>query len=184
MAVQTRISVAFPVAVSPPDDVVSALTGALAAILGAGGTISGGPPAPPTTTGPGIPSGPPPDLSNAAGIAQRVLEVLGAPVEDMRLLMVEAWITCEKGDQPDQWNNPMNTTLPTAASIGDANSVGVKIYQTIDDGIQANVATLEQSNMTAIRNALFAGDVAAFAQAFARAPWGTSSACVAAQLGV
>ena len=121
---------------------------------------------------------------DVGSIANSFLAKLGATPTPGTVAMVSAWIGCEKGSQPAQWNNPMNTTLPTSHSIGEANSVHVQIFDTLDNGLDANVSTLQQDNMTALRQALLAGDATAFARAFNQVPWGTSAQCVAHGLGV
>ncbi len=71
-----------------------------------------------------------------------VLGGIGAPVNSTNLDTLWAWSNKESGADVMRWNNPLNTTegWPGAVSM---NSVGVKSYLNVNDGILATVATLD-----------------------------------------
>jgi len=68
-----------------------------------------------------------------------ILRTLGAPVTSANIASLIHWQTLEGANT---YNNPLNTTLKTNASVGVWNSVGVQEYGTIGGGIAANVETL------------------------------------------
>jgi peptidoglycan hydrolase CwlO-like protein len=76
--------------------------------------------------------------------AKRFLPALGAPACQNNLVVVVAWETQE--GSPASWN-PLDTTLdmPGATNF---NSVGVKNYVSMEQGIQATVATLMKGSGT------------------------------------
>jgi hypothetical protein len=94
--------------------------------------------------------------------ASQLLTALGAPVNDSNITALTTWQSREGG----HWNNsasfnPLNTTLDMGNSQS-MNSVGVKRYNSWDEGIQATVSTLTGSNAdargySAIVNALKSG---------------------------
>ena len=62
-----------------------------------------------------------------------------------------------KEEPTNDWahgNNPLNTTVGAGIPI---NSVGVKQFTTLQEGLSATAATLEQGNFQAIRMALISG---------------------------
>ena len=71
-----------------------------------------------------------------------VLNGIAAPVDAANLDTVWGWSGAESGTDRMRWNNPLNTTQPEGAGNVDANSVGVKIYPSVEQGIQATVTTL------------------------------------------
>ncbi len=71
-----------------------------------------------------------------------VLNGMGAPTDATNLDTLWAWSGAESGADRMRWNNPLNTTQPEGAGNVDANSVGVKIYPTVEQGIVATVTTL------------------------------------------
>jgi Peptidase family M23 len=94
--------------------------------------------------------------------ATQLLGALGAPVNDSNITALTTWQSREGG----HWNNsasfnPLNTTLDMGNSQS-MNSVGVKRYNSWDEGIQATVSTLTGANAdargySAIVNALRSG---------------------------
>jgi hypothetical protein len=78
-----------------------------------------------------------PGVTRAAWAAT-LLRTLGAPVCGNNLVSLVAWQSAE--NTTASWN-PLATTLP-AAGAGNFNSVGVKSYSSLVDGIDATVATL------------------------------------------
>ena len=74
--------------------------------------------------------------------ASGVLGGIGAPVTAVNLDTLFSWSSAESGTDLMRWNNPLNTTQPEGAGNVDANSVGVKIYPTVQQGIAATVKTL------------------------------------------
>jgi hypothetical protein len=94
--------------------------------------------------------------------ASQLLTALGAPVNDSNITALTTWQSREGG----HWNNsasfnPLNTTLDMGNSQS-MNSVGVKRYNSWDEGVQATVSTLTGKNAdargySAIVNALKSG---------------------------
>lgn len=58
--------------------------------------------------------------------------------------LAKAWIIAEKGFDGDgwQWNNPLNTTQPDKLAVN-ANSAGVKIYPSKEQGLYDTAKTLK-----------------------------------------
>ena len=94
--------------------------------------------------------------------ATQLLTALGAPVSDSSITALTTWQSREGG----HWNNsasfnPLNTTLDMGNSES-MNSVGVKRYNSWDEGVQATVSTLtgksaDARGYSAIVNALKSG---------------------------
>lgn len=102
--------------------------------------------------------------------ARELLRELGYPKTAKNMVSVLAWM---EGEGTRARNNPLATTKtwPRATPF---NSVGVKHYATLTDGISATVATLRLPAYAAIRKALQAGtSVHAAAHAIEASPWGT-----------
>jgi len=64
-----------------------------------------------------------------------------APNTAANRAMLEQWMRYESGNNPMQWNNPMNSELRMAGSVS-ANKAGVQKYKTIAQGAQADANTL------------------------------------------
>jgi hypothetical protein len=71
-----------------------------------------------------------------------VLEAIGAPVDATNAETLWAWSNKESGADVMRWNNPLNTTQWLRGSV-DMNSVGVKKYGSVADGILATQVTLK-----------------------------------------
>lgn len=96
------------------------------------------------------------------------LTSVGAPHTKDNIYAMSEWIRFESGDKWSRWNNPLNTTLsrPGAQSM---NSVGVKMYGSSSEGLEATIATLTgnragQRGYTAILESLRSGG--SFQQSF------------------
>lgn len=76
--------------------------------------------------------------------AVALLQALNAPVCQSNLISLVAWQTAE--DTSAGWN-PLATTLPAPGATR-YNSAGVRNYDTLEDGLQATVATLDQGYYT------------------------------------
>jgi len=81
--------------------------------------------------------------------ATQLLSALGAPTSDANITALTTWQSREGG----HWNNsasfnPLNTTLDMGNSQS-MNSVGVKRYNSWDEGIQATIKTLTGANASA-----------------------------------
>jgi cell wall-associated NlpC family hydrolase len=117
------------------------------------------------------------------GWQQQILGALKAPPTPQNLSALNAWQRAEGGSAT---NNPFNTTLgvPGATSY---NSVGVRNYQTPQQGIQATIDTLTSptyaSGYQPIINALRKSNPQAFVSAISGSPWGTSGRLVGQILG-
>jgi len=66
---------------------------------------------------------------------------IGAPNTAANRSTLEQWMMYEKGSNPTQWNNPMNTTLSMSGSTS-VNSEGVQKYSSLTQGALANADTL------------------------------------------
>jgi len=114
--------------------------------------------------------------------ASAILKALGAPLSDTSINLLVAWSWCEKPHYAGgswQWNNPLNTTQPGFNATGNANSVGVKIYPTQSDGVNATVATLTNGYYPNIVQALKAGNANLFFNSsYEIRTWGTDPGCI------
>lgn len=91
--------------------------------------------------------------------AKDFLKKMGAPTTTQNVTAMTTWMAYEGG----QWKNtahynPLNTTLAESGAL-DINSAGVKSYTSYSQGLDANVATLNenQKGYSAIRAALMKG---------------------------
>jgi hypothetical protein len=99
-----------------------------------------------------------PDVSATASQTQwntALLKAIGAPVTQANLQSLANW---ESKEEPTNdwahWNNPLNTTVGAGTPV---NSAGVKQFSTLQEGLGATAATLEQGNFQALRMALISG---------------------------
>lgn len=92
------------------------------------------------------------DSSN--GFAQGFLQAIGAPLTQANISSVNSWIRHEGGGGA---NNPLNTTLslPGATVF---NSIGVRNYSSLSQGIQANAQTVLGGRYSDIVAALRSGN--------------------------
>lgn len=90
---------------------------------------------------------------NANAWASEILQAIGAPATRANVSSMLAWFGHEGGGGQ---NNPLNTTLSTSGATGSINSVGVKNYGTVNQGVQATAQTLT-GGYPAIVGALRAG---------------------------
>lgn len=119
-----------------------------------------------------VPNGP--ATGDLLTMFQDILQGIGAPINGTTIQDLTAWQQQEGGwfGDPDLYN-PFNTTLPAGGSHG-TNSVGVQSYPTFAAGLAATVSTINQGNMTAIRQALqSSAPLGAFESAVNSSPWGT-----------
>lgn len=96
--------------------------------------------------------------------------------ENVRALV--AWQKAEGGHWANSAKfNPLNTTreMNGAQSM---NSVGVKVYRSWDEGLEATVKTLQQSDYRGVVAALRAGSAEQVSAALVRSPWGTKTGFV------
>lgn len=120
-----------------------------------------------------------------ASFATALLSYLGLPTNQANVDAVVAWENQEGGN----WKNtaaynPLNTTLQMPGSTSQ-NKVGVQAYTSWDQGLAATAQTLEQTNMTPIRQALATGGgCQGLADAGPGTPWGTNWSSVAKLCGV
>ena len=108
--------------------------------------------------------------------ATKFLTSLGKPVTDSNLKAVTTWMAYEGGHWKNTANyNPLNTTMP-ASGASSMNKVGVKSYQSWDQGLQATIGTIKANKYgyPAILDALSKGnDTAAVLSAVNHSKWGT-----------
>jgi hypothetical protein len=101
----------------------------------------------------------------------RLLQKLNLPVTAANLTFLSAWQQAEGGSA----DNPFNTT-EDAPGATDFNSVGVKRYPSVAEGLDATAETLTNGYYGGILTALKEGnDPMAAARALAASPWGTGS---------
>lgn len=117
----------------------------------------------------------------AAALA--VLAALGVAPNPVSVGLLMAWSWCEKPHYAGgawQWDNPLNTTLPTAGSYA-ANSAGVQVYPSQQAGAAACAATLQNGYYPHLLAALQQGNAALFfAWPQEVHTWGTDPACIVA----
>lgn len=93
---------------------------------------------------------------------------MNAPLSSINKDTLWAWSGAESGTDRMRWNNPLNTTLEWGTTpYINANSVGVKVYRTVDEGISATVLTLT--------NGLYPVIVANLQGSVPRQQWGTEA---------
>lgn len=94
--------------------------------------------------------------------AAGVLGGLGAAGVQVNLDTLAAWSRAESGDASQwmRWNNPLNTTRTGFGGV-DMNSVGVKAYPTVQAGVLATLATLQNGSYPTIVDHLRSGTPAA-----------------------
>ena len=110
--------------------------------------------------------------------AHDFLTKLGKPTTPENIRAVEAWQQAESGGGGGKFN-PLNTTQGGYQGESNLNSVGVKNYQSYEDGIAANVQVINNGYYKPILDALSSGKSAmAVAQAIAQTPWGTGGGVV------
>lgn len=110
-----------------------------------------------------------------------VLTDLGLPHGQAQTTAMLAWSAAESGTEPCDGRsgaryNPLNTTMP-APGASNFNSVGVKNYPSLAEGVAATAGTLRLAPYIGIRGVLSSGaNLAAFASAVEASPWGTGAA--------
>lgn len=114
-----------------------------------------------------------------------VLAGIGAPQSANNIQKMNAWNSCE-GNAANSGltqNNPFNTKRNCCGGYPNSAN-GTFVYPSISAGVQATVLTINQTNMTAIRNNLINdGPGATFAAAVGGSGWGTSGSCISKALG-
>lgn len=101
-----------------------------------------------------------------------ILKCIGAEPTKENLLFMYAWRQAEGGNAK---NNPFNTTqnYPGATEY---NKVGVKNYQTEEDGIQATCKTLKNGKYDKVIQAFKNNSgLSSLSDAVTSSPWGTKS---------
>lgn len=88
--------------------------------------------------------------------------------------IIGSWIQSE-GGLVNNTNNPLNTSRRGVGALGGINSSNVQRFSNLDQGIAADVATIQQPNMSDLAQAIRAGNPQQFSSALSRDPWGTSS---------
>jgi murein DD-endopeptidase MepM/ murein hydrolase activator NlpD len=90
-------------------------------------------------------SGAPMGSKDQQAWATTLLTKLGAPVTDNSLKALTAWMNAEGKGWSTSLNratyNPLNTTLKMPGAVS-FNSVGVKAYTSVEQGVEATIATL------------------------------------------
>jgi hypothetical protein len=133
---------------------------------------------------PGVDAGNPIQTSNNKGAyggvdpnkwAHDFLTALGKPTTAQNVRAIVAWQQAESGGGGGAFN-PLNTTQGGFTGETNLNSVGVKNYQSYQDGIDANVKVINNGYYGPILAALDQGNNAmAVAQAVTQTPWGTGA---------
>lgn len=99
--------------------------------------------------------------------ATAVLAGIGAPADQTNIDTLWAWSNKESGADVMRWNNPLNTTEPWPGAQN-MNSVGVKRYASVNDGVLATVATLD--------NGYYPTILANLRSSLSRSQWGNACA--------
>lgn len=114
--------------------------------------------------------------------ANKFLVALGAPLTKENVNLLAAWSYCEKPHYPGsawQGNNPWNTTMPCCHWTGNLNDVGVKIYPTKEDGIEANRRTILNGLYQTMVSAIMSSNPEQFLSARDEiSTWGTNADCI------
>jgi hypothetical protein len=111
-----------------------------------------------------------PSITNTPSWIVGVLNGIGAPLTSNNVRSLELWAGSE--NTAAKWN-PLATTEPASGATS-FNSVGVRNYPNEAIGVQATVQTLQQSNMTQIRNSLVNNaPVSDTTAAINSSPWGS-----------
>lgn len=110
-------------------------------------------------------------VGNAGLVA--LFKMVGAPVTPEDLKFGNAWERAEGGSASF---NPFNTTQPFAGA-SNYNSVGVRNYRSLQDGLKATAQTLLNGHYTKLVQDLRSGKATAaeLATDVANSPWGTGS---------
>lgn len=117
---------------------------------------------------------------NLIGFCMQLLGRVGMLDTKTRKAMLLAWCWAEGGWQHNSAAyNPMNTTQDAPGAVP-INSVGVKAYTSLQQGLDATEVTLTNGLYTAVLRALQTQDVANWAATVGDSPWGTSGASIAA----
>ena len=106
--------------------------------------------------------------------AKKFLTKINKPVTSDNLKAITTWMAYEGGHWKNTAHyNPLNTTQPSNGATN-MNSVGVKSYQSWDQGFQATVDTINNGRYGNILKALSAGNNSnAVISAINKSPWGT-----------
>ncbi len=101
---------------------------------------------------------------------KEILKRIGAPISNNNMLYLYAWRQAEGGHA---LYNPFNTTQK-APSATNYNSVGVKNYTSLEQGLNATVATLQNGRYDGIINSLRESKTPKeTVDALIESPWGT-----------
>lgn len=136
--------------ISIPDEITKLIQGQSPAGALKTHPISGTPDVgpPPGSVPGGEPGITPPSSTSETDWIQSFLGSIGAPATQANISSVSSWIAHESSwssSPPDgalYTNNPLNTTEPGFGATGNVNSVGVKIYPTVADGLAATQAVI------------------------------------------
>jgi hypothetical protein len=114
--------------------------------------------------------------------ATSLLSKIGAPITEQNISAMTTWMAFEGGGggkatgigKNSAMYNPLNTTQGAPGAIS-MNSVGVKSYNSWDQGMDATVQTLMNGKYSGILSALQQGNnTAAVLSAVNASPWGTN----------
>lgn len=107
--------------------------------------------------------------------ATKFLAQLGVPITSENLKAMTTWMAFEGGHWKNSAHyNPLNTTQG-ADGASSMNKVGVKSYNSWEQGLQATVETIRNGRYGNVLQALQSGtDASAVLTAVNRSPWGTN----------
>jgi len=112
------------------------------------------------------------NISSDDEFYKSILKCIGAEPTRENLLFMYAWRQAEGGNAK---NNPFNITQKYPGA-SDYNKVGVKNYQTEEDGIQATCKTLKNGKYDRVIQAFKNNSgLSALSDAVTSSPWGTKS---------
>lgn len=112
------------------------------------------------------------EAQNTRGaFAEAILRGIGAPVSDMNMRSMLAWMT---GENTKAAFNPLATTRLGFDDAGDFNSAGVRNFKNFEQGVEATLETLNLSYYTDVVAALQQGTTPyELQQLVVASPWGT-----------
>jgi hypothetical protein len=109
--------------------------------------------------------------------AEALLRRLGAPVTDDNIAAIVAWEANEGGHWINAARyNPLNTTRQYGDSHAWGGRVPIQVYTSWTEGLEATALTIEQKNMSAIRDAILSdSSPSETLSAVKTSPWGTTA---------
>lgn len=106
--------------------------------------------------------------------ASSLLHRLGIAQSPGAVQAIVGWTKAEGGHTNGARFNFLNTTQPEPGAGNTGSQGNIKVYSSVDQGLDATVKTLRNGRYDGILHALQVGDPAGVAHAIGASPWGTS----------